>query len=175
MRLNRKNFAEFFRTDYYLVGVKFLDNSGVAMTPQAQQERKKMYTYKVPKGVELSIGDKVVVCTQDPDFADDLRITVVAKVDTDLEVLQDGSIDYKWIVAPYDDLIASYKQNIEKDNKLKQGVAKLEQALERVNLQTQLKLAMEMLDDGTKKELSEIFGMGNLLGNDNGTKENSST
>lgn len=165
MRLNRKNFAEFFRTDFYLISVRFPAEASVH-----QAASNKAYTYKVPKDVVLDLEDKVVVCvSNDPDTAWELKITTVIKIDRDLEALEEGSINYKWIVGRSDEILAKYKENIAKDNKLKQGVAKLEQALERVSLRQQLAMAMKELDEDTKRELGEIFGSQNLLesGSDN--------
>lgn len=174
MKLNRKNFAEFFRTDYYTITTKFLQSELAALGNSAAPKREiKEYTYKVPKSVELQLGDKLLVCvSNDIERAEKLDVVFVTAINHEAEIEEDSPFAYKWIVGKFDDVMTSYRENLVKDQNLKRGVHKLEQALERVSLRNQLKMAMLELDDETKKELGAIFGMKNLsLENGSGGKE----
>lgn len=156
MQLNRKNFAEFFRTDFYTVGVKFF---GAAGDIQAKE-----YTYKVHKDMEICIGDKVFVCTSnDPMLAQELKATVVSSINREPELEGSDCINYKWIVGKLQDVLAPYLENIEKDNRLKRAVTVLERKLEQINLRKSIALAMEELGDEDKNELKSLFGT-ELLG-----------
>lgn len=168
MNLNKNNFAELFRSDYYTVEVWFIESAHTYERQVSQQSvnraQPKKYTYKVLKTEELKVGDKVVVCvSNDMDVAEELKICQVVSINNEPQIDGESSFKYKWIVGKFENVIADYRANVEKDTKLKRAVTKLEGALEKVALRTQLKLAMETLDDETKKELAEAFGMPNLL------------
>lgn len=162
MKLNRKNFAELFRTDYYTVSVHFaVDDRKYAVNDT------KAYTYKVSKDMEVKEGDDLLVYVASrgqPIHA--LKVVRVVSVNREAEIEEDSPFDYKWIVAKLDDVMASYYANLEKDNNLKRAVYKLEAALEKVSLRKQLEAAMQELDEEDKKELAAAFNMTNLLGND---------
>lgn len=158
MKLNRKNFAEFFRTDYYTVSVVFLENTATSRPGGA-----KAYTYKVPKSLKVDVGDKLVVCTQEPLMADSLKVVKVISVNVDAEIEEDSPFQYKWIVGTFAEVMTNYQENLDKDNRLKKAVHKLEQALERVSLRKQLETALSEIGDEERKELSALFGT-DLLG-----------
>lgn len=165
MQLNRNNFAELFRSDYYTVEVWFVEsvNRSQAIAPPPP----KRYIYKVLKTDKLEVGDKVVVCvTNTPEAAEELKVCTVVAIDFEPQIEGESSFKHKWIVGRFDDLMAGYMANVESDTKLKRAVTKLESAMEKVNLRAQLTLAMEILDPETKKELAEAFNMPNLLGTD---------
>ena len=169
MRINRKNFAELFRTDYYTIGVFFEkdynEEYDANLGPKAAV---KEYTYKVPKSLTLTLGDKLLVCTDNNlDYVRALRVVKVTSINREPEIEEDSPFDYKWIVGKLDDVLAGYKEQLEKDNNLKRAVHKLEQALERVSLKKQLEAAMMELGDDDKTELARLFNMPNLLGSDN--------
>lgn len=175
MKLNRKNFAELFRTDYNIVSVVFAEselNRGPSVRGRLPDGAIKLYDYKIPKDWTISIGDKLLVCTDNNlDYLQGLKVVKVVKLNSEPEIEEDSPFDYKWIVAKVDDVMEKYIALIEQDTNLKRAVSKLEQALERVSLRKQLETAMSELDDGTRSDLARLFNMPNLLGND-GAKEN---
>lgn len=155
MKINRANFAEFFRNDYYTVAVRFMDGAG-----------DKDYTYKVPKSIGVTFGSKVIVCVpNDPTLAKELKIVTVVRVDENPQVHDDAGFNYKWIIGTFDTVMEEYLANVAKDTKLKTAVAKLEQKLEQISLRKQLQLAMDELDDESKAELSQLFGTELLIEN----------
>ena len=152
MKLNRKHFAELFRTDYYTVAVKFRTDS--------YYRSDKHYTYKVPKTIELIEGDKVLVCvSNDLSKVDELKVTTVQAINREPEIESNAGFDYKWIVAKLNDVLAPYVDNIEKDKKLKRAVYKLEAAMERAMLRVQLADALKELSEDDALELSREFGI----------------
>jgi hypothetical protein len=174
MKINRKNFAELFRTDYYTIGVFFEKDYNEEFDVNLGQKAArtinnvKEYTYKVPKSLTLTLGDKLLVCTDNNlDYVRALKVVKVASINREPEIEEDSPFDYKWIVGKLDDVLVGYKEQIEKDNNLKRAVHKLEQALERVSLKKQLEAAMMELGEDDKNELARLFNMPNLLGSDN--------
>lgn len=170
MNLKNQYFAEMFRNDYYTVEVVFADqlepgeysyfrDSSGGKSLRVNNPTVKTYTYKVPKDTKLEPLSRIFV--QVPDKT--LKCVTVQKVNPDPSVHKDNGFDYKWIVGLESEVLASMNANIEKDDKIRRGVDKLERALARVSLQEQLKLAVATLDDATKKELSELFGTNLLL------------
>jgi len=150
MKLNRANFAEFFRTDYYTINVIFdvENDTGVRKNPSTR------YTYKVPQDIKLEIGDRVVVMPQ----AGNLKSPTVVEIHENPQIEEDTGFNFKWIVGKYDDIIVNYVENMERDTRLKKAVAKLEQKLEQISLRKQLALAMEELGEADKQELTALFG-----------------
>jgi hypothetical protein len=152
VKLNRKHFAELFRTDYYTVGVKFADD------PYGRNPKE--YTYKVPKSMNLVCGDRVLVCVpNDLSKVQELKVTTVQTINREPEIESNVGFDYKWIVAKFDDVTADYVSNIEKDKKLKRAVHKLESAMERAMLRVQLADALKELSEDDALELSQEFGL----------------
>lgn len=151
MKLNRANFAEFFRTDYYTINVIFEADES---TVQRARNPSTRYTYKVPQDIKLQIGDRVVVMPQ-PGV---LKSPIVVEVHENPQIEEDTGFNFKWIVGKYDDMVAGYKENVERDQRLKKAVAKLEQKLEQISLRKQLALAMEELGEADKQELTALFG-----------------
>lgn len=163
MNLNRAHFTELFRTDFYTVGVKFFTNANAL----AARSENKTYTYKVPKDIKLDIGAKVFVCTSNNlEDVQELKVAIVFNVNKEPEIDEGGGFTYKWIVGTYDDVLAGYRVQVEKDTRLKRAVAMLEKKLAQVSLKKQIEMAMNELGDDDRKELSELFGMPSLLGTD---------
>lgn len=173
MKLNRQNFAEMFRTDYYLVSVQFMEGIKNPLGAVRGRPGDKSYTYKISKSQVVDVGDRLLVCTvNEPNEAEMLKVVVVVSINKEPEIEEESPFQYKWIVAKFDDVMAAYYENIAKDTNLKRAVHKLEKALERVSLRQQLKMAMAELPDDERLELSKAFGVSNLLGNDDGKEEN---
>lgn len=156
MQLNRKNFAEFFRTDFYTVSVKFFGAAG--------DLQPKEYTYKVHKDMKVNIGDRVFVCTSnEPKMATELKATVVTNINLEPELEGSDCINYKWIVGKLEDVLLPYFENIERDNRLKKAVSTLERKLEQIHLRRSIVEAMGELSAGEQDELKALFGA-DLLG-----------
>jgi hypothetical protein len=180
MKLNRQNFAEFFRTDYNLISVIFAEGNIGRRSHQIHRDNfgqtdLKRYTYKIRKEDACEIGDEFLVCTSnDLSNIETLKVVKVVLINVEPEIEEESPFEYKWVVGRLDDVLINYKANIEKDNNLKRAVHKLEQALERVSLRKQLQAALDELPQQDREELATMFGVQNLLGNDDGkesTKE----
>ncbi len=170
MRINRKNFAELFRTDYHTVSVIFVENDGqYSQSAKSWGSGKKAYTYKVPKNMEVSEGDLLLVYVANSSkVIETLKVVRVVSVNREAEIEEDSPFDYKWVVGKLDDVMQEYNRNVEKDTELKRAVHKLEAALEKVSLRKQLAAAMEELDEDDKKELAAAFNLTNLLEHNGG-------
>lgn len=156
MKLNRHDFAEFFRTDFYTVQVIFVDN--VYPSPKPPGESKKRYTYKVPKNLKVEIGDSLLVCKHEVSEVAALNVVQVVSINLEPEIDGDAPFNYKWVVDRLDSVLVKYNENIGKDNRLKKAVAKLENALQRVSLRKQLEAAFQEIPDEDKAELVSLFG-----------------
>lgn len=151
-QLNRRHFTELFRADYKTVAVTF--NS----TRSHCDSFAKRYTYKVPKAMQVAVGEKLVVFVNGRIETEQLQTVTVAEVHENPEINSDASFKYKWAVAKFDDVMAQYQDNVRKDNQLKIAVEKLETALSRISLKKQLQTAMSELDQDTIDELQKAFG-----------------
>lgn len=153
MKLNRKHFAELFRSDYYTVQVHFCGTS-------IHSGSEKAYTYKVHKDVEVQLTDRLVVCVPNQlDAVQELKVVRVVSINHEPGIEEDVGLQYKWIVGKLDDIISGYKVNIEKDQKLKRAVAKLEGAMERAMLRVQLSDALKELAPEERESLAEELGI----------------
>lgn len=169
MSLNRKHFAEFFRTDFNVVSVVFLENLIGGSRGAQLSGNPKRYSYKVSKDLKIAEGELLLVCTsnspEDLNSIESLKVVKVVSFNTEPEIDGSACFNYKWIVGKLDDAMVAYQQNVEKDNKLKRAVAKLESALERVSLKKQIETALAELAPEESEELRKLFGT-DLLGND---------
>ena len=79
----------------------------------------KLYTYKVPAGVELAVGDKAVV-----DSPIDGYVTVsVVKVHEDCGIDIEAAFKYKWIIYKVDD--TKYNELVSQERTMEEDLKKL--------------------------------------------------
>lgn len=152
MNIKPQYFAEYFRNDYYTIEVTFND------TDPSYPSYQKAYTYKVPKVTQLAPGDKVVVFVKSQRNGDQLKIVTVKAVHAAREIHKNSGFDYKWIVGRRDAIFQNYDANVERDNKLKVAVTKLQAAVDSVAMKKQITEAMGLLDADTVAELKQAFG-----------------
>lgn len=151
-QLNRKHFAELFRVDYITVAVTFDDS---------RPGFYKQYTYKLPKTAQVSCGSKLLVRVDGNSC--EYKVVTVQAVHLQPEVNSPASFNYKWALGLLDDLFAEHAANVARDCQLKVAVERLERALSRVELKTQLKLAMDTLPEEELREIQALFGQELLL------------
>lgn len=149
--LNRMHFAEFFRADFYVVDVFF---PGAHAGGEA-----KIYHYKVPNDLEVVENDRVFVCpSNDMAATQEIRTAVVRTVNREAYIDGKQNFELKWIVGRFDDVMAGYVENLEKEKDVRRAVAKLETALAQVDLKERMKAALGQIDDASRKEILALFG-----------------
>lgn len=149
--LNRMHFAEFFRADFYVVDVFF---PGAHAGGEA-----KIYHYKVPNDLEVVENDRVFVCpSNDMAATQEIRTAVVRTVNREAYIDGKQNFELKWIVGRFDDVMAGYVENLEKEKNVRRAVAKLETALAQVDLKERMKAALGQIDDASRKEILALFG-----------------
>lgn len=155
MQLNRNNFAEFFRADYKTVSVTFDENDADATGRPKANTRE--YTYKVSNTDTVQVGDKLLVCVLNYGYPT-YKVVTVRSVNDTPQIDGSASFDYKWIVGPISPMLEQYETNKARDKQLKAAVIKLETALERRMLRTQIKEALAELPENERAELLAVFG-----------------
>lgn len=164
MQLNKNNFAELFRADYKTVNVTF-DESEHGRTDQGRYAPGKSaagnlthYTYKVPKAMDVKVGDSLLVRVGNgPTFT--VKPVTVREVNETPQIDGQASFDYKWVVGHTSDVLQSWIEQTERDKALKTAVTKLESALERRLLRKHVSEALLELPEGERLELMGAFGM----------------
>lgn len=103
----------------------------------------KQYTYKVPAGVELAVGDKVVVDSP----IDGYVIVSVVKVHADCGIDIEAAFKYKWIVCKVDD--TKYNELVSQERTMEEDLKKLRR---KAAVRKQVKALLGELDEGDLPE-----------------------
>ncbi len=160
MKLNRKQFCALFRAEFYVASVMF-EYDPVRAGIQHRTSAPKLYSYKVPLELKLEVGDYVYV--PDVDSGDvtrpNLKRAQVGNIIKDTDAFNDSGVSFKWIVGKESDILAQYQDSLAKDVNILKAVNKLERAMDRVELQAQMKLALELLSPTEREELTGSLGL----------------
>lgn len=161
MQLNRNNFAELFRADYKTVNVTFDESErGVDGRYASSKSHQGLthYTYKVPKGLPVKVGDNLLVRVNNgPTFV--VKPVTVREVNETPQIDGQASFEYKWIVGHTSDVLHGWNEHTDRDKALKTAVTKLESALERRLLRKHVSEALMELPENERMELMGAFGM----------------
>lgn len=161
MKLNRKQFCALFKADFFVVGVKFDQPPAFSRGVAATMADRKTYSYKAPLDTEVEIGDYVYVPDVDSNevVTPNLKRAQVYSIIKDTDEFAESGVGFKWIIGTQTAILEKYSKSLAQDINVLKAVQKLERAMDRVELQAQMKLAMELLTPAERSELTDSLGL----------------
>ena len=158
MQLNAKHFPELFRNDYAIAVVTFDQNGDDCVIPVKRGPQKE-YNYKVPTSLELKAGDKLLVCVISHGYPTYKAVTVQRVLSASEGLDAEAAFSYKWAIGKLDDILIDYHANVKRDADVTAGLKLLTSALNRVQTQKQLALAMELLSEAEREQVNSLLGL----------------